>query len=315
MIFLPVSSGIFLYIDVSDFLYIYGHIVIIVALFSIQISIYLNHCICLHIIRCNTLYLIRKGDGMIFYFSATGNCKYVAKQLSSNTGEIIVSMSECLKNNLFTFDIPENENIGFVTPTYFWGLPIIVNDFLDKVKMIFSGKHYVYHISTYGTTTGQADRMLNKKIKTNNLKLDAVFCVKMVDTWTPVFNLSDKTKNNRITKAADKEINEIIKKVKNKTIGDFNNRRMPMIMTSLWYSGYKSGKPTNRFHVEDSCIGCGLCVKNCPMEAITMVESKPVWTKSRCAACLSCLHHCPKFSIQYGRHTKRHGQFTNPNIK
>ena len=31
--------------------------------------------------------------------------------------------------------------------------------------------------------------------------------------------------------------------------------------------------------------------------------------------CLGCLHRCPKFAIQYGRNTKKHGQYTNPNVK
>ena len=32
------------------------------------------------------------------------------------------------------------------------------------------------------------------------------------------------------------------------------------------------------------------------------------------ALCLGCLHRCPRFAIQDGRHTKEHGQYTNPNV-
>ena len=34
----------------------------------------------------------------------------------------------------------------------------------------------------------------------------------------------------------------------------------------------------------------------------------------RCAMCLGCLHRCPKFAIQYGNRTKRHGQYTHPGL-
>ena len=27
--------------------------------------------------------------------------------------------------------------------------------------------------------------------------------------------------------------------------------------------------------------------------------------------CLSCLHHCPKFAIQYGSRTQKHGQYSH----
>ena len=45
-----------------------------------------------------------------------------------------------------------------------------------------------------------------------------------------------------------------------------------------------------------------------------MRERKPVWVKEKCALCLGCLHRCPKFAIQYGKRTQRHGQYTNPNV-
>ena len=46
-----------------------------------------------------------------------------------------------------------------------------------------------------------------------------------------------------------------------------------------------------------------------------MQASKPVWVKDKCVMCLGCLHRCPKFAIQYGRNTKKHGQYANPNVK
>lgn len=72
---------------------------------------------------------------------------------------------------------------------------------------------------------------------------------------------------------------------------------------------------TSHFHVENSCIGCGLCAKKCPVQAIALQGKKPVWIKEKCVMCLGCLHRCPKFAIQYGSKTKQHGQYTNPNVK
>jgi len=63
-----------------------------------------------------------------------------------------------------------------------------------------------------------------------------------------------------------------------------------------------------------NCIGCGLCVRRCPVRAIEIQNKKPVWVKEKCVMCLGCMHHCPKFSIQYGKHTKGHGQYANPNV-
>lgn len=73
----------------------------------------------------------------------------------------------------------------------------------------------------------------------------------------------------------------------------------------------RSGK-TSHLRLEEGCIGCGRCAANCPVQAIEMQERRPVWGKEKCAMCLGCLHRCPKFAIQYGGNTRRHGQYTHP---
>ena len=70
-------------------------------------------------------------------------------------------------------------------------------------------------------------------------------------------------------------------------------------------------RKTKRFWAEDTCIGCGLCAKKCPISAIKLKDRKPEWAKAQCVMCLACLHHCPKFAIQYGKNTKKHGQYVH----
>lgn len=38
----------------------------------------------------------------------------------------------------------------------------------------------------------------------------------------------------------------------------------------------------------------------------------PTWNKLECAACLRCLHSCPKGAIQRGPKTRAHGQYLHP---
>lgn len=56
---------------------------------------------------------------MIFYFSATGNSQYIAQRLAEVTGETLVSITECLKNHKYTWELLPGERVGFVTPVYF----------------------------------------------------------------------------------------------------------------------------------------------------------------------------------------------------
>jgi len=51
------------------------------------------------------------------------------------------------------------------------------------------------------------------------------------------------------------------------------------------------------FVANQNCNQCGLCVKNCPVDAIKMIESRPFWTFD-CESCMHCMNHCPKRSIE-----------------
>lgn len=247
---------------------------------------------------------------MIYYFSATGNSQHVAERLAATTGDTLVSITACAKAQHFNLELRESERLCFVTPVYFGGLPTIVADFISRLKITPHGEHYVYSVITYGTTTGQASKqlagLLGKKATVN-----AKFAVRMVDTWTPMFDLSDKRKIEAITQAAEPQIDVTIKKVSDRQSGDFDKRKIPLI-APLVYRMYGKARKTKRFDLLPTCMGCGVCSRQCPVSAITILDKKAVWVKDECVLCLGCLHHCPKFAIQYGKNTQKHGQFVYP---
>ncbi len=253
---------------------------------------------------------------MIVYFSATGNNKYIAERIAAATGDALVSISDCVKNDKYELSLGENEDLGFVTPTYFWGLPSIVTDFFDMLNLDDAGgKHYVYHILSYGTSTGTAHAVMEKILHEKGVELQGKFTVRMVDTWTPMFDLSDKEKNLKDTEAAEPEIDDVIKKIQAKATGDFNHSKGSALISKMVQSEYKVKQATKNFSVLERCVGCGLCAENCPLSVIEIQNGKPVWIKEKCTLCLACLHRCPQFAIQYANKTEAHGQFVNPNVE
>lgn len=45
------------------------------------------------------------------------------------------------------------------------------------------------------------------------------------------------------------------------------------------------------------CIGCGICAKNCPMEAVTVDNSLAAIDYEKCSQCETCIEKCPKKAI------------------
>lgn len=243
---------------------------------------------------------------MIFYFSATGNSRHAAKEIAKATGESVISITDCLKNSKFGFTVKDSENIGFVSPVYNFGLPVTVIDFLDRLEIKHSN-NYVFSLVTYGGFSGGASKMMKDKLSEKGIKINASYSVRMPDTWTPVYDLSDKEKVAETNRKADMKIFRIIKQICKKSKGNFDFRRIPF--GDKIYGGYEEMRKTSSLSVNESCIGCGLCAKHCPVGSIEIQNGKPVWVKEKCAMCLGCLHHCPVFAIQRGDKTALHGQY------
>lgn len=68
---------------------------------------------------------------MILFFSATGNCKYVAARLAQAADQEMLSIVDCIRENRYAF---QDQTIGVISPTYDWGLPSIVKKFLEKAS-------------------------------------------------------------------------------------------------------------------------------------------------------------------------------------
>lgn len=67
---------------------------------------------------------------MIYYFSSTGNCEYVARRIGDAIGDEVCSIAEVIHDGGVRLS---GDSVGIIVPTYAWGLPAIVVDFLRQL--------------------------------------------------------------------------------------------------------------------------------------------------------------------------------------
>ena len=261
---------------------------------------------------------------MIFYFTGTGNSLYAAQRIREVTGDRAISMAKCLLEDDLDYKMYSNERIGFVFPTHCWGTPWLVDQFLDRLTIKPSDGYgddeerldatFVYAVITCGSSIGNADKMLAKKLAKKGIKLNAIYSLKMVDNYVTGFDIVSEEKQAKIMEKCDTELRRICADLLNRRDHQHPDKSAAGIALSKLNKLFKSkGRGTKDFYADDSCVGCGLCESICPIGCIKLGEDrKPEWTLESCAFCLGCINRCPHRAIQFGKKTQKRGRFVNP---
>ena len=67
------------------------------------------------------------------------------------------------------------------------------------------------------------------------------------------------------------------------------------------------------FSINESCVGCGLCDKICPVNNIEIVDGKPQFLH-HCDHCLGCLNLCPQDAINWKDKTVGKKRYKNSHV-
>lgn len=255
---------------------------------------------------------------MIFYFSGTGNSLQAAKAIAKHNDVKLISIAAAINSNndIYEYNLDNNEIIGFVFPIYAWAPPKMVLKFIDKLRLNNYNNNYVFSVATCGENIGNTMKLLGASLKEKNLKLDSGFSIKMPNNYIIIGNVDSKEmEEQKLTVAEEslKHINNIIEE-RGKGIFEVEKGFLPGVLTSVINPLFnKNAVDTKKFYVNESCTSCGLCEKVCNCRNIK-VNGKPEWG-ANCTQCLGCLHLCPTKAIQYGKGTEKKGRYKNPTIE
>lgn len=251
---------------------------------------------------------------MIYYFSGTGNSLYVARKIGEQTNDSVINIADCIKNNKYEFTL-KGENLGFIFPAYFFGIPTIIRNFINKVKFDMKEIPYTYVIFTCESDIGSADVQIKKQLKRRNIKINYIEQIPMPNNYMLFYDLPDESYQLKKIERSNSKIENVIENIKRKISGGYKSNLVLRFITSISYPLYYFGRNTKNFYADEKCIGCGLCSNICPVEAISIIDKKPKWIKKKCVYCLACINRCPKSAIQIKGKTKGKRRYVNPILK
>ena len=253
---------------------------------------------------------------MIYYFSGTGNSTFVATTLGNFLSLNQAFIPETDPKNIEIKD----ERVVFVFPVYSWGVPPLVSKFIEEIRPEFwdyikSTGLSVDCVMTCGDEVALAPEMIGKDFRKVGIILNSIWSVIMPNNYVllPGFDVDPQNVEKEKLRSCEGRILEIAQALNrgDRRI-DVVRGSIPWLKTKIVFPLFKKwGIFPKKWHYTDSCIGCGQCAKICPLLNVIMEEKHPVWG-TRCCSCLGCYHVCPVHAVEYGKETKKKGQYLFP---
>lgn len=240
---------------------------------------------------------------IVFYFTATGNSLFIAKQLSDAPLSI---PQELKKSNL----VYEADEIGFVFPDYAAAVPVIVREFIEKAQF---KAPYIFSVITFGNASVNVAEWWNEYATDKGLNNNYINSILMVDNYLPVFDMNEQM---RIDKKTDENMAKIIEDitvhkdyVQPADMGFFS-KEMLKGMQDMHFS--QTSEQLIKLDTS-RCIQCNTCTEVCPRGNFSLT-SDGLQISGKCEYCLACIHNCPQHALSLERERNKDARYRHPDI-
>ena len=269
---------------------------------------------------------------MIFYFSGTGNTRWIAQQLAKATDEELLFIPDEMKKGVMRYELMDGERLGFCFPTHGWQPPRIVREFIRKAQFVktntdctdktdiktntndTNGTNFVWAVTTCGDNTGKTMDILNRELSKKGLKAETLFSVIMPESYVclPFMYTDTESREREKIEQARQQTEDIARIIKERERGieQLNQGATPRLFSYVIGQYFNKHMITDKkFTVDiDICTRCGKCQRVCPVDNIT--STPPRWLHNgQCTCCLACYHYCPVHAINYGSITRKRDQY------
>jgi len=247
---------------------------------------------------------------VIYYFSGTGNSRYVARELQRRlAGASLVPIVGLLADRA----IPVTATaVGLVFPVQALGIPIALRRFLRKAR--FEDVSYVFAVATREGTVFRGFPQIDHLLRKGGAALSARFVLTMFssDPRAAAYRCPDQREVAELTVGVQVRLDEIAGQVSRREVrrdagggeiirmpyGPVRNRIMERLVLLAHASSEHLGG-VNYYYSDETCTGCGICEKVCLSGKVRIDGRRPRWQKQvLCYMCFACVNFCPKESVQ-----------------
>ena len=223
------------------------------------------------------------------YFTATGNCLYVARRIGGD----LLSIPQLMRQDDILI---EDEAVGIVAPVYAVEMPMMVRAFLNKAKI---KTKYFFFVFTYGMGYAEAFTQVEMCARKVGLTLSYIDAIQMVDNYIPFFDMREQIETLP-GKDVEGQVERVAQEIANRKLRRANVTTQSIEDMMRWSRNHAANilkKDTAlSYTVNEDCVRCGICAQVCPANNISVTENGVLFS-DHCEVCYACLHNCPQRAI------------------
>ncbi len=236
---------------------------------------------------------------MVLCFSGTGNSRYIAGWIAEALHCEVTDLNAKIKSSDHS-PLETGSDVVLVTPTYAWRIPRIVSDWLSETEL--RGAQRIWFVMNCGGEIGNAAKYNRRLAARKHLRCMGTAQIVMPENYIAMFGAPEAEAAKEIVCKAEPAITDAAARIQAgqpfaKPRSNLYDRFMSGAVNPIFYKFFVK---TAAFRADERCIGCGQCVKNCPMNNISLKDGKPVWG-AHCTHCMACICYCPTEAIEYGK--------------
>ncbi len=249
-------------------------------------------------------------------FSGTGNCYRMADWASEQMRSMgYTSQIVQIGRHTPSHVDPNTGLVGIICPTHGFTAPWAAISHTLKMPIAPKGcrafvmparagtKLYGTHIPGFEGTTGY---LLALILFLKGYHVRGVMAVDMPCNWLAVHPGMRETSVRTIIGRAELKVKHYVKTLVRGhlrfPLGSLISLTFGLLLWQISLAYLLIGRfmLAKMLYADNSCNSCGMCVRQCPVQAISLVNGHPWWS-FRCESCMRCIGTCPTRSIQAGQ--------------